>query len=337
MSFGHSLSVLLPRDLESGHRLCRKLAGLGAEVRHIDMAILRREYLSSRGLLFLIRTWVRSWRATRRFLREADLVYINTSASLPIAPMVPRKAVSLLHVHEYWRPREAAVLRMLASGCDHVVAVSEAVAAPLGPRLDARTTVIYNGLEDDSPRATVGAGEGLVALIASRWNEWKGHETLAEAWGAGIPGMTLIILGGPPDSGKAADVRRAFAASEPPVQILGEIEDVSGVVSSVDLVIVPSDRPDPLPTIALEALRAGVPVIGSAHGGMVEILGDEDAGWLFEPRNAEDLRRVLTSIDASTLRHRAITARHRFEDLFEAGRADKMWGALVETICETGR
>ena len=332
MSFGHSLSVLLPRDLESEHRLCGKLAGLGAEVHHVDMAILRREYLSKRGVLFLVRTWVGSWRATRRFLREADLVYVNTSASLPIVPMVPRKTLSLLHVHEYWRPREAPVLRRLASGCNRVVAVSGAVTAPLGSRLGAKTTVIYNGLEDQSSRAAVGAGEGLVALIASRWNEWKGHETLGEAWGAGIPGMTLIVLGGPPDSGKAVDVRRAFAASEPPVQILGEIEDVSGVISSVDLVIVPSDRPDPLPTIALEALRAGVPVIGSAHGGMAEILGDNDAGWLFEPGNAEDLRRVLTSIDAGTLRRRAIAARRRFEDLFEASRADQMWGELIEYL-----
>jgi glycosyltransferase involved in cell wall biosynthesis len=307
----------------------------GAEVKHVDMAILRREYMSGRGLLFLMRTWMRSWRTARRFLGEADLVYINTSASLPMLPMVRRKTPALLHVHEYWRPREAPVLRLLASRCDHVVAVSKAVTVPLGFRLNSKTLVIYNGLEDDPRRAEVGSSEELVALIASRWNEWKGHKTLGEAWRAGIPGMALVILGGPPDSGEAVDVRRVFSASEPAVRILGEIEDVSGVVSSVDLVIVPSDRPDPLPTIALEALRAGVPVVGSAHGGMPEILGEDEAGWLFEPGDAGDLRRVLASIETGELRHRAVAARRRFEDLFEASRADSVWGELIAAIEES--
>jgi glycosyltransferase involved in cell wall biosynthesis len=47
------------------------------------------------------------------------------------------------------------------------------------------------------------------------------------------------------------------------------------------VVVVPSLWPEVLPTIALEALAAGRPVLGTAVGGIPDAIGD--AGWTVPP------------------------------------------------------
>ena len=58
-----------------------------------------------------------------------------------------------------------------------------------------------------------------------------------------------------------------------------------------DVFCIPSDS-DPLPTVVLEAFTAGLPVIGSATGGISYMVG-EDRGFLFEPGNPEELAAIL--------------------------------------------
>jgi glycosyltransferase involved in cell wall biosynthesis len=58
---------------------------------------------------------------------------------------------------------------------------------------------------------------------------------------------------------------------------------------SIDVLVVPSIYNDPLPTVIIEALTWGVPVIGSTRGGIPELVADGHTGFLFDPDRPGDL------------------------------------------------
>ena len=50
----------------------------------------------------------------------------------------------------------------------------------------------------------------------------------------------------------------------------------------------------------------GRPVIGSNHGGLLELVGDDERGLLFTPGDAADLARKVTALAADSGRARAM-------------------------------
>jgi glycosyltransferase involved in cell wall biosynthesis len=50
--------------------------------------------------------------------------------------------------------------------------------------------------------------------------------------------------------------------------------------SSIDLLILPSQLPDPLPTVVLEAMQYGIPVVATAQGGALEMIAENETGIL---------------------------------------------------------
>ena len=60
------------------------------------------------------------------------------------------------------------------------------------------------------------------------------------------------------------------------------------------LVVVPSIVLDACPTVVLEAMAAGRPVVASSSGGITDLVDDGDTGVLVPPGDAEALARALT-------------------------------------------
>lgn len=60
--------------------------------------------------------------------------------------------------------------------------------------------------------------------------------------------------------------------------------------------IVPSVFPDPCPTVAIEAMAAGVPIVASRVGGLPDMVEEGKTGLLVEARNPEALRVGLVSL-----------------------------------------
>ena len=119
-------------------------------------------------------------------------------------------------------------------------------------------------------------------LVASRWNAWKGHRTLLEAWDTDVFAGVLVIAGSAPTVGEGVDVPRIVAGLKRPesVEIVGQIDSIFDVLDDVDALIVPSDKPEPFGLVAIEAFSRGRAVIGSAAGGLLEIVDDGVAGRL---------------------------------------------------------
>ncbi len=69
--------------------------------------------------------------------------------------------------------------------------------------------------------------------------------------------------------------------------------------------LIPSTWSDPCPTVAMEAMMMGRPVIAARSGGLTEIVADGETGLLVPPGNPQALRLAIQSLlDDPTLRER---------------------------------
>ena len=65
----------------------------------------------------------------------------------------------------------------------------------------------------------------------------------------------------------------------------------------------PSYEPEPFGLVAIESMLAHKPVIGANHGGLMEIIVDQETGYLIEPNHQQKLAKaILTLTENKNLR-----------------------------------
>lgn len=89
------------------------------------------------------------------------------------------------------------------------------------------------------------------------------------------------------------------------------------LLTRMDAVIMPS-RWDAAPMAALEALRNGLAVIGSNRGGLPDIVGHGEGGYIFDLDDPAGLVSLLQSLDKDALGQLGKGARARWERRFQA-------------------
>ena len=57
--------------------------------------------------------------------------------------------------------------------------------------------------------------------------------------------------------------------------------------SSINLLLLPSQLPDPLPTVVLEAMQYGIPVAATTQGGALEMIAENETGIFIPINNVE--------------------------------------------------
>ena len=150
---------------------------------------------------------------------------------------------------------------------------------------------IRNGIGPDDARALPSlAGTGPLVAFLGRLNRWKGHEVFIAAaarLAPDHPDARFVVAGDAP-LGEAwreadADGRIAAAGLGDRLRRLWFVTDGAAVLAAADVVVAPSTWPDPFPTVILEAMRAGRPVVASNHGGAPEMVVDGVTGVLVPP------------------------------------------------------
>ncbi len=312
------VEVWLPDDITHGPTpLCEELARQGIVFDHRSLPIIRRANLTPRGVVALVQ---RSW-AMRSAMKRGgfDLVYCMTSACLlaaPVARSLRIRAVAL-HVQEIWTGKEAVLLRALGRFTTLRITISPAVDRAAAFRSPASVVVdncVPHPADAGAPFPVPGDGRRPRYVVASRWNAWKGHRTLIDAWGrAGCPGV-LTVLGGPPPSGVKVDVASLVRDLADPssVEIVGEVADIAPYVAAADALVLPSDDPEPFGLVLLEAFRQGRPVVASRAGGPVDIVTEGHDGWLFTPGDSGDLAELMNRLKVDDLAVAGVHARQTF-------------------------
>jgi glycosyltransferase involved in cell wall biosynthesis len=75
--------------------------------------------------------------------------------------------------------------------------------------------------------------------------------------------------------------------------------DVGNVLADIDIFVLPSVEPDPFPTVVLEAMAAGKPVVAFRHGGVCEMVEDGVSGLLCPPVDAQAMAQAIQRLAAS--------------------------------------
>jgi glycosyltransferase involved in cell wall biosynthesis len=84
---------------------------------------------------------------------------------------------------------------------------------------------------------------------------------------------------------------------EASVHYLGQVDEMCNFYADIDILVVSSIQPDSLPTVILEAMQYGIPVVATAQGGALEMVQDNTTG-IFIPLDdalvaAEKIQAIL--------------------------------------------
>jgi glycogen(starch) synthase len=249
-------------------------------------------------------------RMAERALRAgvaADVLHVHDwmagHAARVLAPALGTPVVLTVHATERGRhqghlpPGPSAWIdaqeRSLAALADHVVVCADHmrrhVVEHLGVRPD-RTAVIPNAVDvaawADGPVRPAGALPRVV--VAARLEHEKGVHVLLDA----TEGMRCeVVVAGRGSQGPALRRRR-----RPGVRFDGHLEqaDLAALLRSAAVAVVPSLY-EPFGLAALEAMAAGVPVVASRTGGLVDVV-EPGSGLLVEPGDVAALRRALRRV-----------------------------------------
>jgi len=124
-------------------------------------------------------------------------------------------------------------------------------------------------------------------LFVGRLDHQKGSRTLLKAVEKD-PSINLKIVA---DGILENELRKMVEEKRLKVDFLGlqSFEKLQDLIRRANFIVVPSEWYDNSPNIILEAYAHGKPVIGANIGGIPELIINGETGYLFEPRNHEDL------------------------------------------------
>ena len=181
---------------------------------------------------------------------------------------------------------------------------------------------------------------GLLVGMIGRVQAWKGqHYYLAiiETYLEQHPHdqSTQFLIAGDPYPGYeqlaldlVMDIKRRGLFER--VFYLGYRADVPQVLASLDLLVLPSTSPDPLPTVVLEAMAAGKPVMATAQGGAEEMIVENETGKFIPIADAISAATTLAAMlsNPSTLKEMGKAGRRRVEKEFSPAAFAENWHKL---------
>ena len=284
-------------------------------------------------------TWLRQHRIA--VIQTCDL-YANIFGLIGAAIAgVPVRIGSRRELNPAKSARQIRLQRFAYRFATHIVANSPAAVKMLeseGVKLS-DISLIPNGVDlaaypPREPRSSIRE----VVTVANLRPE-KSHETLiaaAATLAPSHPSLRFAIIG----DGSRLDELQALTRArgvDGVVDFLGHREDVPGLLAAADLFVLPS-RSEAFPNSAIEAMAAGLPVIASATGGLLDLIDHGRTGILVPPCDPEALAEAIASLvrDPDRAQRLGAEARadvssrygfdrmvHAFEDLYETGMRER--------------
>jgi glycosyltransferase involved in cell wall biosynthesis len=220
--------------------------------------------------------------------RKADMLYVNASRMLPIASLAARRCSIPLVFHCHNRVTQRIAVTLLGASLQLaralVISCCEYSAEPLRRYVpDHALSVIYNGVADTQFHRSRPRNKHYRIGVIGRIEPEKGQMEFVAAARLLLrtfPASRFVVVGVPLFGGTRYFDRVREASRGLPIEFPGWQPDVPSVLSSLDLLVVPSGSFDATPRVILEAFAAGVPVVAFPAGGIPEIVRDGYNGFL---------------------------------------------------------
>ncbi|MDG1278882.1 MAG: glycosyltransferase family 4 protein [Algoriphagus sp.] len=294
----------------------------GFIVRVKNLGILRRKYVKPSGLINRLSKNIQAYSYLNQLHREFNfqLVYSNTLAVVVGAWWARRRNLPhIWHIHEILlgpSPLVSMLAKMLDGSTTEPIVVSQAVGDHLKNKLKkARPEVIYNGIPYEPylaefPDAKKNLGideEKLVITMVGRINPGKGQLfflEMAEILVNRFPQLHFLLVGDPFPGyeGIEQEIIQKIEKSQfqKSVSYLGFRKDIPEILAATDVFVLPSILPDSFPTVILEAMASGKPVVATRSGGASEMVIHEKTGLLVSigdvKKGAEALDKLIKNV-----------------------------------------
>ncbi len=334
---GHQVMVVTPHD--AGLAMTETVDGI--EVRRYRYGPDAAETLAYRGTMAdaVLRSWAARWRllvmlaAMRRAVRDAvrdwqpDVIHVHWwfPNGLALWPgRLTRPAVITSHVTDLFLLDRAKPLRALARRVYSRAQAATVISAPLRARVEAlgmraeQVTVapMPTAERPALPRRPV---RGRL-LFLGRLTQRKGtHVAIAamQQLVASDPALHLRVVGdGPERAALEVQVREAGLGAR--VQFVGALapEQVAEEYAEAELFVMPAitdwkGEQEGFGLVLVEAIRAGVPVIASASGGIADVIKAGETGVLVPEGDATALAAAVTALRADPAKSESMAANAR--------------------------
>jgi glycosyltransferase involved in cell wall biosynthesis len=335
--------------------LVEDIKTLGVPVHILNLGVLRRKYMTPWGIVGRVFLWLIAIRQLKELIKKNNIqrIYVN-SANVIIGPALKQKNQTELvwHLHEIVEHPTVLkkFLAYLIGNADKIIAVSKATQTFWENAIGKNPVhLLYNGMDlskysnvpcnKKSILPNASPNETWVGMIG-RVQPWKGQHYLLdiiEQYLKQNPSDTLtrFLIAGDAYPGYeklALELRLAIERNElfKRVIYLGYRSDIPQLLASLDLLVLPSTSPDPLPTVVLEAMAAGKPVLATAQGGAMEMVVDQETGRFMPIGNAKQAATILTELlqDKTRLIEMGTAGRRRVEKEFSAAAFANNWSKL---------
>jgi glycosyltransferase involved in cell wall biosynthesis len=289
--------------------LVEKLKQDNIQVTVINLGIIRRKYFTPLGIINRVKKWYQASALLNKHISQngIELVYANTTAVLLGAWLANKNNIKhIWHVHEIIEKPNflfLAIQWIMKRYTSTIICVSKAVQdhwSKNAPSLLSKMQVVYNGIgpveKSTEPNFRTQyqiPKEAIVIGMAGRVHFWKGQQYFLQIakqllnrskennptapvyfiiTGDAFPGYEYLVY----------EIQNFIKNNQLEDRIFytGFEHEMDKFYSSIDLLILPSQLPDPLPTVVLEAMQYGIPVAATAQGGALEMIAENETGLL---------------------------------------------------------
>lgn len=301
--------------------LVEKLKENKIEVEVINYPILRRKYFNIAGILNYTTDYLKYSKKINEIVKEKkiDIVHINTAAVLEGIYIKKKTKTPLVwHIHEIIvKPKfmHKFISYLISKNADEVITVSNAVKSHLEYTgyFNKGVKVIYNGVDNDvySPKnesdyireeLNIPRDVKIVGMVG-RINSWKGQYDFLKALDVVLDkhcNVYAMLVGGvfEGEEWRIDELKNIIEGMKHKDRVVFSDyrKDIKNIHSLYDIFVLPSTNPDPLPTVVLESMASGNPVVGYKHGGVCEMVKDGYNGLLANVGDTNDLAYKIDKI-----------------------------------------
>jgi glycosyltransferase involved in cell wall biosynthesis len=248
-----------------------------------------------------------------RLIDDVDAASVHTSTLAvvagPLAALLARRA-HVWHVHEMIADEHLAIrlfYRLLALLPGRVIANSRAsaraLAGPLWP-IRRKTRVIYPGLIERVNVERTAPNHGVLRIaFVGRLTSRKGISELLEAVALlhqrGIRLRLAVFGSAPPQQAAREDDYRQLAVQLGIAEIVsfeGFVPNASERLGAFDILVVPSQRPEPFGLVILEGMAAGCAVVACRNGGGSDEILQHGLTGLYCGRRPSSIAAAITRL-----------------------------------------
>lgn len=306
--------------------------------------IMRRKYFNLFGIIQFFCGLIKYSKKLKKFAKDKNINVVHTNTAAVLEGCYVSKKLRIPHL---WSIHEIIVSpkimykvtsKLIAKYSSITITDSNAVKNHIensGYFNSGKIKTIYNGVDSNRFNPETDCNylyeewnipkDATIIGMMGRVNSWKGQMDFLQAANIVMEknnSVYTVFIGSAfkGEEWREKELETAIAESNYANRIVnkGYRTDSEAIYKLFDVFVLPSTNPDPLPTVVLEAMSTGKPIVGYRHGGVCEMVKENHNGLFAEVCNPESLAEKIIEIieDESKLKEFSKNSRERLLNNF---------------------